>query len=230
MSLLSWLLPHRCPYCNTVITGQQTECDHCRAQFPDGVYVRSLSEGVCIAPFGYDGAVRESILRMKKDGLHTRANSFGRRIGQMVRSMGIAPDIVTSIPMYPPDQRQRGFNQAEQIARCTAKTGGWLYAEVLKKIRKNQVQHLLSAEQRHRNVQGVYAVGRSRLLQGRCILLIDDVCTTGSTLCECMRILKNNGAKTVMGAVAAMVGAENELHVMTLEQARKICAADSKKR
>ena len=100
----------------------------------------------------------------------------------------------------------------------------------MKKIRKNQVQHLLSAEQRHRNVQGVYAVGRSRLLQGRCILLIDDVCTTGSTLCECMRILKDNGAKTVMGAVAAMVGAENELHIMTLEQAQKICAADSKKR
>ena len=204
MSLLSWLLPHRCPYCDTVITGQQTECDHCRAQFPDGVYVRSLSEGVCIAPFGYDGAVRESILRMKKDGLHTRANSFGRRIGQMVRSMGIAPDIVTSIPMYPPDQRQRGFNQAELLAEeISSLLKIPMKPALVERVRPTTAQKELGAYERRKNLKKAFKIGQNDVKLDS-IIVVDDIFTTGSTIDGVARVLKEAGAKKVYAATLAI--------------------------
>ena len=215
---MSWLrslfFVRRCPYCHTVLTGTQPECDGCRAQFPEKIYHRQLPGGDhCLAPFRYAAPVSNSILTLKQTPASTCIESFSRQMVRILEQVNIHPDVITCIPLYWQNQWQRGFNQSEKLARCTARLLHCPYQALLKKIRKNEVQHHLSAEQRVKNVIGAYAYCGSRSLEGQTVLLMDDVCTTGSTLDECTRILHQQcHATTVIGVTAAMAGASTELY------------------
>ena len=219
MSLLSLFFPPHCPYCGVLIDSGH-ECASCRRQFPDGIYGRRLSDQtICVAPFRYDGPVQKNILLMKKDGQHIRFDSLAEQMARVVQQFGIVPDVVTDVPMYWLSKGQRGYNQSEELARRTAKRCGCPYEPLLKKCRKSKVQHTLNAEQRHTNVQGIYAVRSPQKIQGRHILLVDDVCTTGSTMEVCTALLRQNGAESITCVAAAIAGENDTYYLMSPEQA-----------
>ena len=99
---------------------------------------------------------------------------------------------------------ERGYNQAEEIARKVAKQFGRPCEKLLQKTKENQPQHNLTTPQKRiENVRGVYAPAKRAQIAGKKILLVDDVITTGATMLSCANELYKAGAKEVICVAAA---------------------------
>ncbi|PIR73895.1 MAG: hypothetical protein COU40_00135 [Candidatus Moranbacteria bacterium CG10_big_fil_rev_8_21_14_0_10_35_21] len=119
------------------------------------------------------------------------------------------PDIILPVPLHRIRLRARGFNQSGLLAEYIGKNlAPGLSLPVLPDILK-RMHHTLPQmsikkyQDRKKNVQNIFTITTNSKVKGKNILLIDDVATTGATLFECARILKQNGAKKVFGAVLA---------------------------
>lgn len=97
--------------------------------------------------------------------------------------------------MYYKNQRERGYNQSELLAKQCSEIMGIPYAELLEKHKANKAQHTLKGKERENNVHGVYRVADIELAADKTILIIDDIITTGNTLGECCKVLKKQVAK-----------------------------------
>jgi len=106
-------------------------------------------------------------------------------------------DMVVPMPLHWRRQWQRGFNQAELLARATARRSGIPMVNAVRRMRFTATQAGLSNAKRRANVAGAFRVKRPRQIHGRRILLIDDVMTTGSTGSACALALNRAGAKSV---------------------------------
>ena len=204
--ILSLLFPPKCPYCSKTISRNLTECSVCKAQFPEIPKIKPLPSGeICVAPFFYDTAVRNAIINYKFKGKKFNAKSFAIAVCNDVEQVYKVTDfeIVACVPLSAERQRERGFNQSEIVAEKIAQYFKKPYEPLLKKTKNNSEQHKLSAKEREKNVTGVYSVIDEEKVRGKKILLIDDVATTGNTLAECCRTLKNSGADKILCAAIA---------------------------
>lgn len=148
----------------------------------------------------YEGVVAELIHRLKYDGIREAAPALARMLEPMLRSEEF--DVVTAVPAPPSRRRARGFNQAELIARSVSRALDLPFSPLLSRHgRVHQVG--ATRQQRLANIQGVFYPRGRRSLSGQRVLIIDDVLTTGATLNEAAKVLKNMGAKTVWGGVIA---------------------------
>ena len=207
---LSLFFPPKCPYCSKVIFRNETECPDCRIQFPSDAKIKKLpSEDICIAPFAYDSQVRKAILDFKYHSVVFNAESFSKAIFNSVRSQAGESDIdiITYVPMSKRSRKKRGYNQAEILAVKLAGISSKPCLQLLDKTKKNRIQHELNAEDRAKNVIGVYSPTDSEMIRDKSILIVDDICTTGSTLSECCRVLRQSGAKKVLCAAIAIADA-----------------------
>lgn len=209
MNPLLLIFPRSCPFCRQPIAHRETECEPCRKIIMKQSYQRTLKENIpCYAPMLYSGLAKEAIHAFKFRKKYANADSFASLMHCQAEREGIRADIITCVPMHPAVKRQRGFNQAELLARKLAKLMHLPYCDLLKKIKNNQTQHLLTAKERIINVQNVFQSIHTDMICGKHVLLVDDVCTTGSTLSECCRILQNSGAASVCCITAALVREE----------------------
>jgi ComF family protein len=115
---------------------------------------------------------------------------------------------VIPVPLHKTKRRQRGFNQAELIARAALKSNAapprlFLLIDILERQRETDSQIGLTAHQRRKNLRGAFAVSRAEQIKGREVLLVDDVLTTGTTASECARVLLRAGATRVWVATVA---------------------------
>jgi len=117
--------------------------------------------------------------------------------------------VLIPVPLYKKKFRERGYNQSEELAKELSKILKIpVVSDVLTKTKSTKPQMELSKADREKNLEGVFAVKpafASQLRQGK-IFLVDDVYTTGSTMHECAKILKQSGAKQVWGIVIAREG------------------------
>ena len=111
------------------------------------------------------------------------------------------------VPLHSSKLRQRGFNQAELIARAALRSADWrnlrLETKALVRSRETVSQAGLTRHQRRQNIRGAFRVRKPDLVRGRNILLVDDVFTTGATVSECARVLLRAGAQSVQVATVA---------------------------
>jgi ComF family protein len=113
-------------------------------------------------------------------------------------------EAVVAVPLHPKKKKQRGFNQAEIIARELARIQGVGFVEDgLKKFKMTPAQTSLSAEERKHNVKRVFRIEKGERIERKIVLLVDDVYTTGSTLWECSAVLLAGGAKEVRALTLA---------------------------
>lgn len=106
------------------------------------------------------------------------------------------PDCIIPVPLHPLRLRERGFNQALELARPSARR--WripLLIHGLRRVRHTLPQTQLDAIRRQENLLGAFAADQS--LSGRRVALMDDVVTTASTVAECSRILRASGAADI---------------------------------
>jgi ComF family protein len=163
----------------------------------------------------YDGALRGLIHVLKYQQIKPAADPLGRLLaaGIMAFKAQIPSGVlVIPVPLFAEKHRQRGFNQADLLSRAALKhLNGWkpssfeLHTGNLRRLRSTVSQTGLTSHQRRKNVRGAFALSKPHLVQGRSVLLIDDVYTTGTTLNECARVLRSAGAEGVWVATVARV-------------------------
>ncbi|MBI2096791.1 MAG: ComF family protein [Candidatus Sungbacteria bacterium] len=221
--VLDILFPKRCVGCHKeglFLCGQcrgqiqllPPACFVCRQRSPDGTVCESCKPQTrirrFIAPLSFhDQTSRELIHIYKYQGVKEIAEILGEYITSAARSYGIFPpdhSILVPIPLSPQRLRERGFNQAELVARVIGEKFGLpVNTGVLRRPlhRKHQTE-MPNREERIENAKGVYAP-KEKIPPGTVIILVDDVSTTGATLEEAARVLKAAGAKQVWALTAA---------------------------
>jgi ComF family protein len=180
-----------------------TLCGLCRRLQPP--YVKATAYG------SYESGLRELIHLLKYERVRPAANVLGRMLAEAIADLRDAFQdglvLVVPVPLHSRKQRQRGYNQAELIARAAVKqmaAGRFeMSAGILERRRETQSQIGLSSHQRRENIRGAFAVTQSEAIAGREILLVDDVFTTGTTVSECARVLRRAGASKVYVATVA---------------------------
>ena len=153
------------------------------------------------SPFLYTGPCRELILALKYQGrLSVVPFLAGRMAEEAVRLAGEKPaDWVIPVPLHPVRLRERSFNQAELLARAVSKRLELPCREdLLIRCRATLPQAELTKNQRIQNVRGAFDLRPDPNLQGKNLLLVDDVLTTGSTAETCAALLKSAGARRVL--------------------------------
>ena len=112
-------------------------------------------------------------------------------------------DVIASVPLHPARERERGFNQATLLAELLSRKIAIPFRTLLERTRYTTTQTAHDRAERMENLRGAFRLRRKANVRQLRILLIDDVLTTGSTLSECARILKQAGAISVYAATAA---------------------------
>ena len=207
--ILDTLFPPKCAFCRRPLRrGESGMCGECAAGLPRRSQPREpgpdFVEAVA-APLEYKDNVRAALLRYKFSGLTAYAGIFGRLVADCVReNLAGEYDLISWVPLSDERLRERGYDQAMLIAMAAALELGDVAAETLRKTRNAAPQSETgSSEERRVNIAGAYEVIDPELVEGRRILLIDDIITTGSTVSECARTLGLAGAESVVCAAAA---------------------------
>ena len=150
------------------------------------------------AAFVYEGPARKLIHRLKYESVRTAAIPLAR---QMVFLPAGEEEIIVPVPTDPKRQRRRGFNQSALLSAHIAKELGMPMETALTRVDTRRPQTGLSMKERQENLVGCMAAGET--VNGKRVLLVDDVCTTGATLCEAARALRQAGAASVGVLTAA---------------------------
>ncbi len=159
------------------------------------------------ALFAYGGAVATAISAMKYRNRPDLALRFGRALGIAFVELGGSADAVVSVPLHRQRLIARGFDQSALVARAFAKTVGVPHEPgVLVRIRHVAPQATLGRAARLANVRGAFRCPRADRVRGRRLVLVDDVRTTGATLCACGLELEQSGARQVVCVVVAVAG------------------------
>ena len=163
--------------------------------------------GECAAPLYYEDAVRDALLAFKFRGKVENLNCFGALMAETAASaFADRFDAVTWTPVSRKRLKKRGFDQSRML--CASLCVDWHTQplETLRKTRDNPPQSgLEDAAERRANVLGAYEPVDPAAFRGKRLLLIDDILTTGATLTECVRVLKDAGAADVVCLTLAMV-------------------------
>ncbi len=195
------------PWCNScgrpvvsrqVADSPQFLCRLCRAQTYGFGFARSFAY--------YDDPMVRAILLVKHDGVTPLASWFADRLSEIAASDPdhFSADVVVPVPLHPARLRERGYNQAELIARPIArrlrlKLGPYLLART--KPRPDKLR--LTQHERWTSVRGAYETRAGVRVDNLHVLLVDDVMTTGATLDACSRALRKAGAVSVTALTVA---------------------------
>jgi len=225
-ALINFFLPPRCLFCGQIMDGfpnipacssclaaliffSSPKCPKCGIGFaasvgPDHLCVRCLNNELhftsarALGP--YEGLMAELITRFKYQGATYLAHPLGMLLaGYKDTDFSLANiDLLVPVPLHPRRLRERGFNQSLLLARVVSRVHKIpLQFNLLERIRYTQPQTQLSGAEREKNMRGAFRVRKNILPAGINILLIDDVFTSGATVGECARVLKEAGARQV---------------------------------
>ena len=192
------------PYC--LMCAAESEVELCRVCAQSGRRFNGVR-----APFRYEGVVRQAILALKYGGIKAAASQLGDMMAEYLVRNPMPGDLIAPVPMHGSRQRERGYNQAELLARRVAGRCDVRYAgDLLARTRRVDPQAgMVSAASRVSNVADSVAVSRPSGVHGAQIILVDDVATTGSTLDACAAALLDAGAASVWCLTLAAAGSRS---------------------
>lgn len=212
-TILNLLFPPKCPVCRKV-QDRAGICSACERELPVTEGKDTLRTGPgglrCAAPVWYEGAVREALLRLKFQGVSAVAEPLGELMARCAAGeFGGEFDTVTWVPVSKKRLRRRGYDQARLLAESACRRWEVKPVRLLTKPVDNPPQSdIRDAAARRANVLGVYEAHEAA--RGKRILLVDDICTTGATLTECIRVLKEAGAEDVVCVTVALTRQKKE--------------------
>ena len=171
-------------------------CADCASRPPEIDGIRSV--------FRFEGTVRQAILQFKYKNVKALAAPLAALMEEYLRGHPLPAAVLVPVPLHPRRMRERGYNQSLLLARELGRLAALPVAEsTLVRLKNTPPQtRTHSARERRRNTAGAFAC-RNRLLRGRQVLLIDDVCTSGATLSACARAVRAGGATSVWGLTLA---------------------------
>ncbi len=186
----------RTPFQNAFPLDEEGRCSLCR------LGLRGFDSAYCFG--AYEGALRDAIHLFKYGKVQTMARPLSDLLASALpRDQRF--DAIAPVPLHWRRRWQRGFNQAELLARSLTKRSGIPLLRALRRVHSTQTQAGLSNTSRRGNVAKAFRVRRGAAVEGKRILLIDDVMTTGSTAAACAVALKRAGAAKVSLLTVARV-------------------------
>lgn len=198
--LLDLLAPPECAACQRPVAHARAFCPACAStvQRHRGAGPRSIPTH---AAFLYGGALATAILRWKFErALGVGTQLSGLFVAETAREVA-AGALLVPVPLHPRRLAERGFNPAALLAAALARRSGARFVpDLLRRVRDTPKQSLLGRHERASNVAAAFAATASPSAP---VVLIDDVCTTGATLCACRAALLLAGAPWVSAAVLA---------------------------
>ena len=221
--MLELLYPPRCPMCGEALAPLESVCPSCRRnnRFLSGKRCEScgmpLDECLCkrnsrrwdgmASAFLYEGECKNGILKWKYTKNMEATRFWAQALAGACREAFLDTDFdfLTFVPQSENDMLEKGYNQAELLARAAALYMKLPVVKALDKIYDSPRQHSMPSIKRSGNVFGVFEPVDKFAIPGKTILLVDDILTTGSTLEECSKMLKLYDAEAVYCAVIAQV-------------------------
>lgn len=186
-----------------------SRCVYCGRDIPSGSVCGGCSKqeelmrnkkgflGNLLYAFDYGGVVRKLIHNFKYNDMPYLGAYMAARMHVCLEEAHVNFDLITFVPVHENRLRWRGFDQAEMLASYLSAQTGKPYKKLLMRARDTAPQFDLGRDERKVNVKGAFCAAEPLRLKGKKVLLIDDVCTTGSTLRECAGILVKAGAVVI---------------------------------
>jgi len=192
---IRYVEPPWCECCGRPFEGEISGPFFCSDCLETRMYFSSARSVAC-----FEGVTREIVHRYK----YNRATWFEPLLAELL-VRAAAPvlfqggwDLIMPVPLHFVKLSERGFNQAGRLAlHLSRATGIPLNTTCLKRVKYTQTQTHLDSEERAVNVRKAFAVRRRGQIEGKSIVLVDDVMTTGATLNACARVLREAGAENV---------------------------------
>ncbi|WP_043319180.1 MULTISPECIES: ComF family protein [unclassified Pseudomonas] len=196
-----------CAGCDADLPWLGSHCNTCALPLPE----HGLTCGECLrrpppfeqvlAPWRYAFPLDGAITRFKHQADRPLGRLLGQLLGRHLRhafAEGLpVPDLLLPVPLAPRRQRQRGFNQAELLARRLAADLGLPWRQPLRRVRDTPAQQGLDKAERKRNLRQAFALDDGAALRGLHLALVDDVLTTGATAAALAQLLRRAGAARV---------------------------------
>lgn len=209
-----------CPLCGEILTMEdwqpaaQAVCQTCRVMPPP--YVCAVSWA------SYEGNVRSTLHLLKFEGLRSVAAPLGKMLASAIAELHSgAPRQMTviAVPLHPTRVRQRGYNQSILLAdhalrQLHNRFPDWQLTaahQLLTRRRATEILFPLTPESRRKMLDGAFRCSDPAAIAGKNILLIDDIMTTGATVCECTKTLLAAGAASVYVATLARAQRESSI-------------------
>jgi ComF family protein len=229
-ALSSLFYPATCAVCSTDVDHPEYLCESCRERAPriqapfcakcsepfSGAITQTFSCANCahrtlhfdlvVAAYRSRGLVRKLVHEFKYAHQRHLRHPLAAWLGETMndpRLRGRRFDLVVPVPLHPARERERGFNQATLLAELLARRISVPLRPVLERIRYTTTQTAYDRAERMENLRDAFRLRKNMNVRELHVLLIDDVLTTGSTLSECARVLKEAGAISVHAATAA---------------------------
>jgi competence protein ComFC len=229
-ALSSLFYPPLCVVCSSNIDGHEYLCESCRGRAPritppfcakcsepfSGAITQTFSCANCEhRTLHFDAAIaayrsRGLVRKLVHDFKYGRQRHLRHPLAEWLREAMRDPrlhgrrfDLIVPVPLHPTRERERGFNQATLLAELLAGQVAAPLSPALERIRYTITQTAYDRAERMENLHDAFRLRKNMNVRELHVLLIDDVLTTGSTLSECARVLKEGGAISVYAATAA---------------------------
>jgi competence protein ComFC len=229
-ALSSLFYPPLCVVCSSNVDGREYLCESCRSRAPritspfcakcsepfSGAITQTFSCANCahrilhfdsaVAAYRSRGLVRKLVHEFKYGHQRHLRHPLAEWLRETMndsRLRGRRFDLIVPVPLHPARERERGFNQATLLAELLARQVAVPLCTVLERIRYTTTQTAYDRAERMENLHDAFRLRKNMNVRELRVLLIDDVLTTGSTLSECARVLKEAGAISVHAATAA---------------------------
>lgn len=210
-AVIQFLFPPRCPSCRAYVEKEGQWCESCLSEILrnknlayDAEVRRYISPIVAIGK--YDKGLKDLIHELKYQNdfaalpyIYTVLDRLDDEWQQFFADF----DYVIPVPLHAEKLKRRGFNQVDRIFSPWAKAHGLHYADILIRTKKTKSQYSLNPSERSINLHAAFALKKDISVANAKCLLLDDIFTTGSTLKNCARVLKEHGAHSVSGLVLA---------------------------
>ena len=223
-NILNLFYPRVCSACGeTLLKDEETVCLKCRYTLPHTGYELNADNPLAQMFYGRvdfhavtacfffakSGKVQQLIHQLKYKGNKEAGVFLGQQIGESIKEAPLFQgiDYLIPVPLHPKREKQRGYNQSLMIAQgINEVTGIPVGDQFLVRAIYTETQTHKTAEERFKNVKDIFELHHPELLEGKHILLIDDVLTTGATLESCAHQLENIPGITISAATAACAG------------------------
>ncbi len=236
--LLHLIAPALCPSCDAPLSAAERHyCAACRASLEPAPFPREIYQELAGAfggdelalaaigslyAFRSESPVQALIHAVKYRGCRDLGVELGRELGGAMSLFRLFEnaDAVIPVPQHRARRRERGYNQAEAVAKGVAEVFGLpVESSLLLRGRHARSQTRLTASERKANIRDAFAAGRNGAIDGGSFILCDDVCTTGATLNMCGEVLLASGAARVAAMTVAKDMSQGDTGASTFDMA-----------